>query len=152
VTIRPARPEDAEPIHHLVAEAYGHYVARIGRRPGPMNDDYERRVAAGQAWVLEEAGDIVGLAVLEEGPDHLLLDNVAVLPAAQGRGHGRALIAFAEGEAARREFGELRLYTHELMAENIALYQRLGFVEIARVAEKGFRRVFMAKRVQAIQP
>jgi hypothetical protein len=31
------------------------------------------------------------------------------------------------------------------MVENIALYQRLGFVEIARVQEKGFDRVYMAK-------
>jgi len=31
------------------------------------------------------------------------------------------------------------------MIENIALYRRLGFAEIARIDEKGFRRVYMEK-------
>jgi ribosomal protein S18 acetylase RimI-like enzyme len=89
----------------------------------------------------------LGLVVLEDQDGYLLLDNVAVAPAAQGQGLGRKLIAFAEGEAVRRGYDELRLYTHVLMVENIALYQRLGFVEIGRVQEKGFDRVYMAKRL-----
>ena len=89
----------------------------------------------------------LGLVVLEDQDGFLLLDNVAVAPAAQGRGFGRKLIAFAEEEASRRGFDEIRLYTHVLMVENIALYQRLGFVEIARVHEKGFDRVYMAKHL-----
>jgi hypothetical protein len=31
------------------------------------------------------------------------------------------------------------------MTENIALYGRVGFRETARVSEKGFERVYMAK-------
>ena len=31
-----------------------------------MLDDYARRIADGQAWVLEDAGRIVGILVLEE--------------------------------------------------------------------------------------
>lgn len=150
--IRPARSDEAETVRGLVDEAYGHYVARIGMRPGPMNDDYQRRVGAGQVWVLAEDGQIAGLVVLEEQEDALLLDNVAVRPAAQGRGYGRALIAFAEQESARRGFDILRLYTHALMVENIALYRRLGFAEIARIQEKGFDRVYMAKRVGEVAP
>ena len=73
--------------------------------------------------------------------------NVAVRLAAQGKGYARALIAFAEEEAARRGCDVLRLYTHALMVENIALYQRLGFAEIGRIQEKGFDRVYMAKRL-----
>ena len=42
---------------------------------------------------------------------------------------------------------ELRLYTHELMVENIALYQRLGYREVERRQEDGFRRVFMRKPI-----
>jgi hypothetical protein len=33
------------------------------------------------------------------------------------------------------------------MHENIALYQRIGFVETHRVSEKGYARVYMTKRV-----
>jgi ribosomal protein S18 acetylase RimI-like enzyme len=145
--IRPANPGDADAVRAIVQAAYGHYVARIGMPPGPMVDDYDRRIAAGQVWILQEDDGIAGLVVLEDMPDALLLDNVAVAPEAQGKGLGRALIAFAEEEARRRGFGELRLYTHVLMVENIALYTRLGFVEIGRVREKDFARVYMAKRI-----
>jgi ribosomal protein S18 acetylase RimI-like enzyme len=144
--LRLAGSADLETVCALVHDAYVHYVPRIGRQPGPMQDDYERRIAAAQVWLLERDRTVLGLVVLEEQDGFLLLDNVAVAPAAQGRGFGRKLIAFAEEEASRRGFDEIRLYTHALMVENIALYQRLGFVEIARVHEKGFDRVYMAKR------
>ncbi len=146
--IRPARPEDADAIHQLVLDAYGHYVARLGKPPGPMLDDYARRVAAGQAWVLDEGGAFAGALVLEDAGDGtLLLDNVAVAPSAQGKGHGQALIAFAEAEARRRGCREVRLYANVLMTENLALYGRLGFRETGRVSEKGYERIYMAKAV-----
>jgi N-acetylglutamate synthase-like GNAT family acetyltransferase len=53
-------------------------------------------------WVLEQQGEIVGVVVLEEQPECLLLENVAVRPKEQSNGFGRRLIAFAEQEAARR--------------------------------------------------
>ena len=65
----------------------------------------------------------------------------------RGEGFGRALIEFAEAETRRRGFGEIHLYTHALMSENIALYRRLGFVETHRVSEKGYNRVYMTKRL-----
>lgn len=146
MTIRPAHPDDAEAVRQLVQDAYRHYVARLGKPPGPMLDDYARRVTDGQVWVLEEEGSLRGAVVLEDaGGDALLLDNVAVSPSAQGRGHGRVLMAFAEEEARRRGHREVRLYTHVLMTENRALYDRLGFRETGRVSEKGFDRVYMTK-------
>ena len=80
------------------------------------------RIADGQTWVIEDAGRIVGVVVLEETQAGFLLDNVAVLPGCQGRGHGRALVEFAEAEARRRRYGAIHLYTHALMTENIGLY------------------------------
>lgn len=144
--IRPACPEDAEAARQLVQAAYGHYVTRMGKPPGPMLDDHVQRIADGQVWVLEEDGALAGLLVLEDAQDSaLLLDNVAVAPSAQGRGHGRTLVAFAEAEARRRGYGEVQLYTNVLMTENLALYGRLGFRETGRVSEKGYERVYMAK-------
>lgn len=145
MTIRPARPDDVEAVRQIVRAAYGHYVARLGKPPGPMLDDYGRRVADRQAWVLEDEGRPAGVLILEDGDGSLLLDNLAVLPATQGRGYGRALIAFAEEEARRRGYAEIRLYTNALMTENLALYGRLGFHETGHVAEKGYERVYMAK-------
>jgi ribosomal protein S18 acetylase RimI-like enzyme len=85
-------------------------------------------------------------------PDHLLLDNIAVRPDQQGQGLGRRLIAFAEDEARRLAFAELRLYTHEKMVENIALYTRLGFAETGRGHQAGYDRVFMTKRLTTDPP
>jgi ribosomal protein S18 acetylase RimI-like enzyme len=147
--IRLAGTADAGAVRDVVHAAYAHYVARIGKPPGPMLDDYVARIAHGQAWVQEDAGRIVGVLVLEDQPDALLLDNIAVRPECQGSGHGRALMAFAETEARRRGFPEIRLYTHALMTENQVLYRRLGYVETARVTEKGFDRVYMTKALMA---
>lgn len=143
--IRHARPAEADAVRDIVDAAYRHYIARMGKAPGPMLDDYARRIADKQVWVLDEDGRILGILVLEEHNGGFLLDNIAVAPDAQGGGHGRTLIAFAEAEARRRGYREIHLYTHVLMTENQALYKRLGFVETGRVSEKGFDRVYMAK-------
>ena len=147
MTVRRARPGEAPLLRALVERAYGPWVPVVGRRPMPMDDDYEVRVAAGEAWVLEEAGALRGVLVLEEHADHLLLDNVAVEPARRGEGHGRVLLDFAEAEARRRGLQEVRLYTNEKMERNIALYAARGYAETERRREAGFCRVFMAKRV-----
>jgi ribosomal protein S18 acetylase RimI-like enzyme len=147
--IRPAHPTDLPDIARIVADAYGHYVERMGQRPGPMDDDYPARIAAHAVWVIERDGAIAGLVVVLPEPDHLLLDNVAVARNHQGQGIGRLLVGFAEAEARRRGFGEIRLYTHVTMVENQRLYRRLGFEETHRGEQAGFARVFMRKRLSA---
>ena len=145
--IRPARPEEAPRLASIVEAAYGPWVPIVGRRPFPMEDDYAARIAAGQAWVLDADGTIAGLVVIEREADHLALDNIAIDLARQGRGDGRVLLDFVEAEARRLGLAEVRLYTNVLMARNIALYAKRGYVETARRQEQGFARVFMAKRV-----
>jgi ribosomal protein S18 acetylase RimI-like enzyme len=143
--IRLATSADEPAIRNLVHAAYRHYIARMGREPGPMGDDYAARIAAGQAWVLVTAATIAGLVVIEADGETFLLDNIAVSPSCQGQGHGRVLMAFVEAQARAQGYETVRLYTHVTMTENIALYKKLGFVETGRVSEKGFDRVYMAK-------
>lgn len=145
--IRLACPADVPVVARVVRDAYTPYIARIGKEPGPMLDDYDALVREGRVQVLEEEGEIVAILVLLPADHYMLLDNIAVAPTAHKRGHGRRMIAHAEDEARRAGFAELRLYTHQLMTENIALYQRLGFSETHRVTEKGFARVYMRKSV-----
>jgi ribosomal protein S18 acetylase RimI-like enzyme len=148
--IRIGRHHDASVVRDVVHAAYSHYISRIGKPPSPMLDDYARRIADGQTWVIEDAGRIVGVLVLEEMQSGFLLDNVAVLPGSQGKGHGRALVEFAEAEARRRGYDAIHLYTHALMTENIALYCRLGFLETHRVSERGYDRVYMTKHLHGV--
>ena len=148
--LRTARPEDRVAVEAIVIAAYSIYVERIGKAPGPMLDDYAGLIAAGAVSVLEDPdGAVAAILVLLPKPDHLLLDNIAVRPDRQGRGLGRRLIAFAESEARRLGHAELRLYTHQKMTENIALYTRLGFRETGRGRDAGYDRVFMTKPIAA---
>ncbi len=145
--IRPAAPRDAPDIAEIVANAYRYYIPRIGKPPGPMLDDYTAHVADGVVWVIEFGPEIAGILVLLPRPDHMLLDNIAVAPDRQGQGLGRRLLAFAEDEAARRGYPEVRLYTHVTMVENQRLYASIGYEETGRGVQAGYERVFMRKRL-----
>jgi ribosomal protein S18 acetylase RimI-like enzyme len=143
--IRQATSADVDRVIALVDRAYSPWIERIGRRPAPMDDDYAALIDAGKILVLESGDDLAGILVLRSEPDHLVVVNIAVDPDLQGRGHGRALLAFAERRAAELELPELRLYTNALMAENIELYRSLGWREEDRRRERGFSRVYFRK-------
>ena len=139
--VRRARAEDAALLRDITREAYAKWVAPIGREPAPMGDDFDARCASGQAWLLGEDA----LCILEEKPDGMVLENVAVRPSAQGRGLGLQLIAFAEKEARSRGHVVLRLYTNAKMEPNIALYVSLGFTETRREETEFGTRAHMEK-------
>ncbi len=146
VATRPAEPSDCPAIAQLVAAAYGPYVERIGRPPGPMLADYADVVSRGQTWVAQDDdGGLLGVLVLERAEDHLLLNNVAVRPGVQRRGVGRLLLQLAEERAAALGLPEIRLYTNEAMSENLNYYPRHGYLETHRTTENGYRRVFFTK-------
>lgn len=143
--LRLARADDLPAVRALVAAAYARYLPRMGRPAGPVTDDYAAHQSVDALQVLEEDGRIVGVLVLIERDDALLLDNVAVAPDAQGRGHGKVLIAAAEATARARGYRRITLYTHATMTENRALYARTGWRETGRRREKGFDRVYFEK-------
>jgi ribosomal protein S18 acetylase RimI-like enzyme len=147
LTVRRAGPADVAALGAVAAEAYRRYVPRIGRAPAPMTADYAAAVRSGLTWAAVLDGEIVGLLVLEVAPDHLLLENVAVLPSAQRTGVGARLLALAEDQARARGLAEIRLYTNEAMTENLAYYPRRGYAETHRAEQDGFRRVFFSKRL-----
>jgi ribosomal protein S18 acetylase RimI-like enzyme len=145
--IRAAVAGEAQDVHDLVQSAYGHYVERIGRRPGPMDWDYEERIVRELVSVADEGGEIVGVIVLIPEPDHVVVENVAVAPERRGEGIGRALLAFAEEGAREAGTPTLRLFTHAKMTENLALYPRLGYEQTERRTDTGFERVFFVKHL-----
>src|SRR5712672_3738767 len=133
--IQAATAADVPAIADIVDQAYRHYIARMGKPPGPMLDDYAARISEGAVWVVEEGAVIAAIIVLLPAPNYLLLDNIAVSPARQGLGLGRRLLAFAEAEALRRGYSEIRLYTHETMVENQRIYVSIVFVEDTATTE-----------------
>lgn len=143
--LRIAAPADLPRIRAIVAAAYTPWIAVIGQRPGPLEDDYAALVDRGRITLTGDPA--TALIVLIPQADHLLLDNVAVHPAAQGRGLGAALLDHAEAVANAAQLREIRLYTHQRMAANIVLYAARGYAETHRATQDGLARVFMTKRL-----
>lgn len=147
VSIRSARPDDARAVSVLIDEAFAPYIDRIGTEPAPMHTDYPALIDTGAVWVAEDEGQLVGTIVLTPGPDHLLLDNLAVPTLARGLGIGVLLLDFAAEHGRALGVAELRLYTNAAMTENLAFYPRRGFVETHRSTIDGFDRVFFSKQL-----
>ena len=146
--LRPATETDVPRIKELVDDAYSHYVERIGRTPWPMTLDYDEVVRDRDVTLAERDGEITGLLVVTPGDEGFLIENLAVAPAAQGTGIGRALLELAEAKAREAGYDLLYLFTHELMTENQELYGRIGYEEYARRNPiEGVTVVFMRKRL-----
>jgi ribosomal protein S18 acetylase RimI-like enzyme len=125
--LRRATLSDAEAIRDLTRAAYTKWVALIGREPKPMTANYTLAVQNHLIDLLWDGGELAGLIETIPQPDHLLIENVAVAPAFQGRGHGGRLMAHAEHLAASLGLRQMKLYTNVLFAENVRLYRKLGY-------------------------
>ncbi len=145
LTFRPARAADADAVRKLTRTVYAKYVPLMGREPLTMSADQAAAIRDHQVWVLEIDGELVASLELIPQEDCLVVENVAVSKAFQGHGIGRRLMAFAEAEARRQGFKKLRLYTNETMAENIAMYERLGYTITRREPHLGTDIVYMHK-------
>ena len=148
-SIRRATISDLAAIRQLINDAYEKYIERIGRPPAPMTADYAAALAHSRVWVLETDDAVVGALVTEDRGDHLLLETIAVAPAAQGSGYGRLLLDRAERDAAELGRTEVRLYTNEAMTENLTFYPRHGYRETGRGVEDGYRRVYFSKATRS---
>lgn len=143
--IRPATPADIAAITALTRAAYAKWVPLIGREPLPMQADYNLAFARHRFDLLEERGVLAGLIETLLRDDDLLIENVAVDPAHQGRGHGRALLAHAERLAAEARRDAVRLYTNSRFEANIGLYEALGYGVEREEALNGGMAVHMVK-------
>ena len=141
--LRQATPADLPRVREVIAAAYAKYLTRMDRPPAPMLRDYTGPAEQGLVWVVGDP--VVGLVSLTPEPDSLLIENIAVHPDAQGAGLGRRLLEFAEQEAARHRLSQVSLYTNEVMTESQAVYARLGYREVRRATDHGYRRIFLAK-------
>lgn len=127
LAIRRATAADAAAIRDLTHLAYAKWVPLIGREPLPMQADYDRAVAEHLIDLAERDGKLIALVEMIPAEDHLLIENLAVHPDAQGRGLGERLLRHAETIAQGLGVPEIRLYTNEKFTDNIAFYARRGY-------------------------
>lgn len=130
--IRRATANDAAQIRDLTRAAYAKWVPLIGREPLPMTADYARAVEEHVIDLLERDGKLVALIEVIPATDHWMIENLAVDPTTQGKGHGDRLLVHVETRARENGIGELRLYTNEKFAANIAYYAKRGYREYKR--------------------
>ena len=146
LTFRRANENDAETVRALTHAAYAKWVAVIGRRPKPMNVDYEHAVRAHQIDLAYLDGELAGVIEIIPAADHLLLENLAVTPAHQRKGLGRRMMARVEALARARGLTLVRLYTNKAFASNLAFYQKLGYaIEREEPIKGGGTLVYFAK-------
>jgi hypothetical protein len=147
--LRHAAPSDASAVCELTRAAYAKWVPVIGREPTPMTVDYDARVRDHHIDLLHVGDQLAALIEMVPEANHLLIENVAVLPAFQGQGYGRRLMAHAETVAASLDLPEVRLYTNKLFAGNVRLYRGLGY-QVDR--EEPFKESFTVYMSKLLHP
>jgi ribosomal protein S18 acetylase RimI-like enzyme len=140
VTLRRATLDDLAAVVGLQRAAYAKNRPLLGVEPLPLLADYAEILAEYEVYLAKQGGALDGVLILEPRTDDLLIWSVAVAPAAQGRGVGNTMLAFAEARA--RELGRtcIRLYTGEPLTANIAWYTRQGYAH-ERTEDMGDRRI-----------
>lgn len=147
VRISRATPADAQAVRDLTCAAYRKWIEAIGREPTPMTVDYTERIRDHLVELLLVDGRLAALVELVPEAEHLLVENLAVLPENQRRGYGSLLLAHAETIAASLGLSALRLYTNPLFAGNVRFYEGHGYQVDREEPFKGGTTVYMSKRL-----
>jgi len=121
-------------------------------------EDTARRIGDGTCLVATEGEALVGTILLRSTyaentctyftrPGVACAHQFEVDPARQGTGIGRALLQRAEAWARERGFAELAMDTAEEAHHLLALYTRLGYLDVGRVQWPGkvYRSVVLSK-------
>ena len=146
--LRRATPADATAVRDLTRAAYARWVPVIGREPGPMNADYDMAVRDHMVDLLHLGSELAALIEMRPEVNHLLIVNVAVSPAHQGHGYGRALLGHAEELARSLGLEEVRLYSNGSFTDNIKLYKHVGYrVDREEVHPQFGATVYMSKHL-----
>src|SRR2546421_4056841 len=125
--LRRATRDDLPAVMALQRAAYAKNRAILGVEPLPLLADYEEVFTNYEVYLAERDGALDGVLVLEPRAADLLIWSVATAPAAQGRGVGNQMLAFAESRARALGLTCIRLYTGEPLTFNIAWYTRHGY-------------------------
>ncbi|MEV7384642.1 N-acetyltransferase family protein [Streptomyces sp. NPDC091215] len=145
VTVRPARPGDAEAVRAIRNHAIEHSTALWTETPQSPAEGavwFAAHLERGSALVAEVAGEVAGFAAYGPwreltGYRHTVEDSVYVREGRQGLGIGSALLAALIASA--REAGH-HVVIAGIEAENTAsvrLHERFGFEQVGTVREVG---------------
>lgn len=130
--IRRATPTDLPLLPAIEASAANRFagtaMAHVVGGPTTPMAALEQGVAAASLWVAD-AGGPCGFLLAAPVAEWLHVLELSVAQAAQGQGHGRALLHAAIAAAPDLGCRHLSLTTDRLLAWNAPFYARHGFVE-----------------------
>jgi GNAT superfamily N-acetyltransferase len=133
VVVLAAGPESAREVHRLTQLAFAEYgwLTPPSGALAETEDDVRRDLQRHHGALARLDGSAVGALRLRAEGRQLWVRRVAVDPARQGQGIGRALMAWALSWAASRGLAEVRLGVRAQLPGNRAFYERLGY-QVAR--------------------
>lgn len=136
VRIRAARAADGDAIIAIELAA-GERFREVGMSeiadddPGSV-DELAEYADDGRSWVaVDDTGTPVGYVLVDLVDGNAHIEQVSVVPSAQGTGIGRALIEHVAGWARARDAVALTLTTFRDVPWNAPLYEHLGFRVLA---------------------
>ena len=148
VTLRDARPDDAE----AIAAIYDHHV-RTGTASfnsvGPSPRDWALKIAdiGNRGWpflVAEQDGEVAGYAYVTQFRDrpayvHCCENSIYVAPEAMGQGIGTKLLERLKSAAQAAGFDQMIAVVGGAEPSSMALHRKCGFVERGRMREVGLK-------------
>jgi len=124
VQILPMGLADIDHVHQIETQCHSHpwskklFLSNFGRR-------YFNHV-------LLKDNIVIAYFVASSVAGEVTLMNIAVSPAQQGGGYGRALLAFLQDYARQKNEQEIWLEVRASNSAALALYHKLGFAELDR--------------------
>lgn len=138
----------AEEIYHEILDHQAATVNYTNWIKGvyPTQEDAHRALEAGTFFVMEEDGQVVGVANLNhiqppeyanlswsipaEGDEVLVIHTLCIPPSCSGHGYAKAFVAFAIEYGQSLGCKAIRLDTYEGNLPAISLYSGLGFHDV----------------------
>ena len=120
----------------LVHETFGRLTPPSGALSETL-DDVAARFTAGPVLIAEADGALVGSLYCALKGSGLYLTRMAVAPARQKQGVGRALLKAAEDEARRLGARKLTLRVRLNLPDNRAYFERAGFTVTGQGQDPG---------------
>ena len=129
ITVRKARPEDAEGIYAVEQESFS--------VPWSLSSIQREltHIELTMYYVLEDQGTIAGYAGLWHVLDEGQITNIALLKKYRGQGYGELLLRVLMEEAWKRDCKDIFLEVRFSNMPALALYRKLGY-EVVSVRKK----------------
>ncbi|HXV25673.1 MAG TPA: GNAT family N-acetyltransferase [Alphaproteobacteria bacterium] len=126
---------DRAAVVKVLHRAFADYDGRMQPPPGALGEteaSVRAHLKKGSIALAFIDGAPVGAMFIERKGDALFLSRVSVVPEKRGSGITARMVELAMDEARRQAVHQLTLRVRESLAQNVALFERLGFRKTGR--------------------